>query len=278
MDVKKLFKDFVSNKGIFYTDVPTIRAYNDSTLFCSAGMQKYEKYFRRSDTKPLTISTCQPCLRTNDFEQIGDSTHLLYFNMLGLFSFNQLSIGQIILVWLEFMQNFDLTNFHVTIHPDKREWSNFYPPGTKIIYSEDCTWFNGTDLSGYCTEFFINGTEVGNIVQIGNHIDCGFGLERLEQIKNSGITCIKINDQNNTLESAAFAIIGAGYKPSATKQGYVLRKILTQLIKNGVEIDHPYFEQEKIRQEKIQKKYLRLKDKYPNKPKQWWYETHGIEI
>ena len=31
-------------------------------------------------------------------------------------------------------------------------------------------------------------------------------------------------------------------------------------------------------QEKIQKKYLRLKDKHQDKSPEWWFDTHGIDI
>jgi alanyl-tRNA synthetase len=64
----------------------------------------------------------------NDLDEIGDGSHLLYFNMIGYFSFRELTVESTIFVWMDFIQNkLGLKVDWVTIHPDKmEEWSKFY--------------------------------------------------------------------------------------------------------------------------------------------------------
>jgi alanyl-tRNA synthetase len=66
------------------------RADDRSTLFTSAGMQPQMPFFlgREPPPAPLT-TTAQKCLRTPDIEEVGDSYHLTFFEMLGNFSFGQ---------------------------------------------------------------------------------------------------------------------------------------------------------------------------------------------
>jgi alanyl-tRNA synthetase len=211
----------------------------------------------------------------NDFEEIGDSTHLLYFNMVGLFSFRELTVPQAIDFWMSFLtQKLNLKLDYVTIHPEQESWSEYYSKyDVEIRLQDDCVWSDG-EIGGYCTEFFIDDVEIGNIVNpLGTCIDVGFGLERLDLFVN-GRTISK----ERTLIESAERIIASGFKPSNLKQGYVLRKLLREIYTLGLSFDHPYFEQEVARQNKIRERYERLKDKHTDKPKEWWFDTHGINI
>ncbi len=87
-----------------------------------------------------------------------------------------------------------------------------------------------------------------------------------------------VTDKFSILKQTIMKIIESGYSPSNTKQGYVLRKLLTNLIKNNEKIDHLFYENEVKRQIKILNRYNRLKTKHLDKPKEWWFETHGINI
>ena len=73
-------------------------------------------------------------------------------------------------------------------------------------------------------------------------------------------------------------IIESGFKPGPQKQGYVLRRLLRQLYKGGGSIEHPFFTKEVERQEKSKVRYERLKIKHRDKPKEWWFDTHGIDL
>ncbi len=254
----------------------SIKPHDDTTLFCCSGMQQFKSKFK--DPKYFnTISNIQPCLRLNDIDEIGDGTHLLYFNMIGLFSFRQWTVKESIDFWMNFLMNkLNLKIDYVTIHPDRfQEWKDYYSEySVEVRSNSDCIWTDG-EMGGYCTEFFIDDVEIGNIVNCnGDSIDVGFGLERLQMMVGEKV----ITDKLSILKETILKIIESGYSPSNTKQGYVLRKLLTNLIKNNEKIDHLFYENEVQRQIKILNRYKSLKNKHLDKSKEWWFETHGINI
>lgn len=269
MDISKLYKDFCLSNHIHYQDNLSIRSYDDTTLFCPAGMQQFKSRFKNPDGS--TVGNIQPCLRLNDFDQIGDGTHFLYFNMMGLFSFRDKSIKWVIDFWLEFLSSIDIVPDYFTIHPDKPDWSKYYP-NLDVRFDPECTWSDG-EIGGYCTEFYKDGIEIGNIVNpLGESIDVGFGLERLEIFHG-----IKYS-REDILRNAVNKIIDSGFKPGNIGHGYILRKILRECVKSDINIDHVYFNDEVERQGKILQRYNRLKDKNKDKSPEWWFDTHGIDI
>lgn len=274
MNIIEKYESFCHKKGISFSLSDKVNSFDDTTLFCPAGMQQFKPLFK--DTSYIgTRANIQSCIRMNDFDEIGDSSHLLYFNMIGLFSFREMTIQEAVNFWMEFLLN-DLTLklSYVTIHPDKPEWVSLYANWqVEVRTSFDCSWSDG-EIGGYCTEFFIDDIEIGNIVNpLGNCIDVGFGLERLEMFVNR-----KQISKEETLKETILKIIDSGFKPSNVKQGYVLRKLLRELWKTGNSIDHEYFTQEIERQKKLESKYQILKDKHSDKSKEWWFDTHGINI
>lgn len=61
---------------------------DQSVLFTTAGMQQFKKFYTSSSEAPAkNVVTCQPCFRTSDIDEVGDDTHLTFFEMLGNFSF-----------------------------------------------------------------------------------------------------------------------------------------------------------------------------------------------
>jgi alanyl-tRNA synthetase len=140
-------------------------------------MQQYKPFF--ADPRHNgTLANSQACLRMGDLEEIGDGTHFLHFTMLGLFSFREMSLREAIDFWLGFLETLGLQPDHVTIHPDRlAEWTPLYDGRVAVIADPGCTWSDGS-ISGYCTEFYRDGVEMGNIVNpLGTCIDAGFGAD-----------------------------------------------------------------------------------------------------
>lgn len=273
--IEKTYEKLCFENEINFETIEAVNPYDNTTLFCPAGMQKYKGLFLDKNVKGKTFANIQSCIRLNDLDSIGDGTHLLYFNMIGLFSFRSMTVASTIDFFVEFLRKIDITPSYVTIHPDKTdEWSSFYDKyGFEIRPDSGCIWSDG-NIGGYCTEFYVNDIEIGNIVNpMGDCIDVGFGLERLKLIKG-----IKLPDENEILKETVFKIIKSGYYPSNKEQGYVLRKLLRTLYKNGTHIDHEFFEMEVKRQERLKNLYNKLKNKNQDKSKEWWFDTHGINI
>ncbi len=237
-------------------------------------MQQFKPQFRDPDYRG-TIGNIQGCLRLNDLDEIGDGTHLLHFDMMGLFSFRELSVKDAIDFWFDFLKEIGLHPDVVTIHPDRiDDWSGFYIGRDVTIKSDDeCVWSDG-EIGGYCTEFYIDGVEIGNIVNTnGDCIDVGFGLDRLLLFLGDDPP-----DRLTVLTRGIEQIIRSGFRPGGKQQGYVLRRLLRQLVREGGSIDHPFFEQEQTRQKLLKEKFERLWPKHHQKSPDWWMDTHGIDV
>lgn len=267
------YQEFCKTKGIDFTEIRTVRPYDDTTLFCIAGMQQYKSLFS-DPCYQGTASNSQSCLRLDDLNEIGDGTHSLHFEMLGLFSFRQFSVQDSIEFWLEFLEGIGCVPDYVTIHPDMLEqWSPLYRGRFTIVPDPECTWSDGS-ISGYCTEFYKDGIEIGNIVNpLGDCIDCGFGLGRLVTVSGGNMP----SDRRSILTDGINILIESGYKPGNKGQGYVLRKLLRLLWLDGGSVDHPFFDEERHRQDKLKQVYTRLLPRNLDKSPEWWFDTHGID-
>jgi alanyl-tRNA synthetase len=271
-----LYQDYCSLNGIPFKLDTNVKSYDNTTLFCPAGMQQFKDKFKDNNYTD-TIANVQTCIRMNDFNEIGDGTHLLAFNMVGLFSFREYSIKNAIDFWMEFLTvTLELKLDYVTVHPDVYDtWKEYYTEyNIEVKSTTECYWTDG-EIGGYCTEFFINDVEIGNIVNpLGDCIDVGFGLERLDMFVNGE----KEHTKEEVLKNTINILIDSGFVPSPRMQGYVLRKLLRELYVIGGTMEHQIFKDEIDRQEKLKTKYLTLKEKHKDKPKEWWLDTHGIDL
>ncbi|MEZ0326392.1 MAG: alanine--tRNA ligase [Fimbriimonas sp.] len=77
---------------------------DESLMFTGAGMVQFKPFFRgvaRPDHPRLV--TCQRCVRTGDIDEVGDPTHLTFFEMLGNFSIGDYFKAQAVAYSWEFM-------------------------------------------------------------------------------------------------------------------------------------------------------------------------------
>lgn len=88
MNLKDLYIDFFVSKGHKQIPSSPVVPENDpSVLFNTAGMQPLIPYLM-GEAHPYGTRLCdyQKCVRTNDLESIGDTTHHTFFEMLGNWS------------------------------------------------------------------------------------------------------------------------------------------------------------------------------------------------
>jgi alanyl-tRNA synthetase len=87
---RKAFLDFFSFKSHTIVNGSSLIATDPSVLFTTAGMQQFKPYFlgEKSPNGDI-VTTCQKCMRTSDIDNVGDTTHLTFFEMLGNFSFGK---------------------------------------------------------------------------------------------------------------------------------------------------------------------------------------------
>ncbi len=104
-DLIDKYLQFFRQKGHAHIDhAPLATAGDASTLFTSAGMQPLIPYFTgRPHPAGRRLVNLQPCLRTGDIEEVGDSTHLTFFEMLGNWSLGDYFKAESIEMSLEFL-------------------------------------------------------------------------------------------------------------------------------------------------------------------------------
>jgi alanyl-tRNA synthetase len=86
--LRRAYIDFFRRHGhVEIRSAPLIPENDPTCLFTTAGMHPLVP-FLLGDTHPAgqRLVNCQKCLRTGDIEEVGDSTHLTFFEMLGNWS------------------------------------------------------------------------------------------------------------------------------------------------------------------------------------------------
>ncbi|MBI4119486.1 MAG: alanine--tRNA ligase, partial [Parcubacteria group bacterium] len=91
-EIRQKFLSFFKEKGHTVVSSSSLIPDDPSVLLTTAGMQQFKKYFTgeldaEKNFGAARATSIQKCFRTSDIEEVGDKTHLTFFEMLGHFSF-----------------------------------------------------------------------------------------------------------------------------------------------------------------------------------------------
>ena len=89
-ELKQAYIDFFVEKGHAHIKGASLIPENDPTvLFTTAGMHPLVPYLMgESHPAGTRLVDCQKCLRTGDIDEVGDASHLTFFQMMGNWSLN----------------------------------------------------------------------------------------------------------------------------------------------------------------------------------------------
>ena len=227
-NIREKFAAFFKSKGHIELPASSLIPTDPSVLFTTAGMQQFKEWFVNPElAKHKRVVTIQPCLRTSDIEEVGDETHLTYFEMLGHFSFGDYFKKDAIewgwnFITKELSVSLDRVNAtyfggddDLPADAESLEILKNYLPADRIEGRgrEDNFW-GPIGEEGPCgpnIEFYVDGVEIWNSVfneyyfRDGKYtklatpgVDMGGGLERIATV---------INDFESVFETDEVAVI-----------------------------------------------------------------------
>ena len=174
-EIREDFLRFFEEKGCKLYPSSSLVPDDPSLLLTNAGMNQFKEYYQGKKTMPeIGACSCQKCLRTNDIDNIGDATHLSFFEMLGNFSFGGYSKADAIAWAYEFITapehlGLPAERLYMTVFEDDDEaielWHAQGVPYDHIsrLGEKDNFWAAGpTGPCGPCSEiYFDQGEEFG---------------------------------------------------------------------------------------------------------------------
>jgi len=234
--IRKAFLEFFEKRGHKVVPSSSLLPTDPSVLFTTAGMQQFKEYYlERESPYGNRVVSCQKCFRTSDIDEVGDSSHLTFLEMLGNFSFaasaeasgegGESYFKEEAISWAyEFMtKEMSLEIDYVSVFagdknvPEDKEsqkiWINLGIPKEKIKkFGREDNFWGPTGEEGPCgptSEVYIKGVEVWNLVfneyfmskdkkltfLKKKGIDTGMGLERLAMM---------VQKKNNVFETDLF--------------------------------------------------------------------------
>ncbi|MFI3167485.1 MAG: alanine--tRNA ligase [Bacillota bacterium] len=175
--LKKMYLEFFQSHGHAVIQSSSLIPENDPTvLFTTAGMHPLVPYLLGEKHPAGTrLVDVQKCVRTGDIEDVGDDTHLTFFEMLGNWSLGDYFKEEAIAMSYEFLTsekylNLPIEKLAVTVFqgdadaPRDEEsadiWASHGMPREKIFYLEKKhNWWGPAGTTGPCgpdSEMFID--------------------------------------------------------------------------------------------------------------------------
>jgi len=217
-ELKEKYISFFVSKS--HAEIPSsslVPENDPTTLFISAGMHPLVPYLL-GQTHPLgkRLVDVQKCIRTGDIEEVGDTYHHTFFEMLGNWSLGDYFKKEAIEFSYEFLTkklNIDVNNLFVTCFAGNKDapkdeysasvWESLGIPKDRIIFLPD-NWWGPAGTTGPCgpdSEMFIDtqpelplvdfktGDKQGRYLEIWNDVF-------MEYNKNSDNSFTKLSQQN----------------------------------------------------------------------------------
>lgn len=225
-DIRQKFLDYFKENGHTVVRSSSLVPEDPSVLLTTAGMQQFKRYYTgeldaMKDFGAQNTVSAQKCFRTSDIDEVGDESHLTFFEMLGNFSFGGYFKEEAIRYGYEFITKvMKLPIDYVTVFDPGKvpegDWRKGVPRddesraiweklGVKDVRGDGTDVFWGpTGTEGPCgptTEIYVKSTggkslEVWNIVFNEFYcdatrklkklktpgVDTGMGLERLTMV------------------------------------------------------------------------------------------------
>ncbi len=179
-ELRSMYLEFFKERGHSIIASASLIPENDpSVLFISAGMHPLVPYLLgQPHPEGKRLTDVQKCIRTTDIEDVGDTTHLTFFEMLGNWSLGDYWKKEAITWSYEFLTSKKLLGFNpdklsVTVFAGDEDsprddeaaevWRSVGIPDERIYFlgKEDNWWIAGNSgPCGPCTEMFIEVDEI----------------------------------------------------------------------------------------------------------------------
>lgn len=205
---EKYLKFFVDKGHVEIPPAPLVLESDPTTLFTSAGMQPLIPYLKgepylKDGKRIKRLVNVQPSLRLGDIEEVGDSSHTTFFEMLGNWSLGYyFKKEQLVWIWQFFTKELgiDEKKLYVSVFEGNKDiprdeeaietWKGLGLPQERIVeYGVDKNWWSRTgepkdmpagEIGGPDSEIFY---DFGKPIHEGCHPNCNCG--RFLEIGNS---------------------------------------------------------------------------------------------
>jgi len=193
-EIREKFMKFFKDKGHANVPSSSLLPTDPSVLLTTAGVQQFKKYYTgelrsTKDFGSKDVMSVQKCFRTSDIDEVGDESHLTFFEMLGNFSFGGYFKKEAIQYGYDFItRTMKLPIEYVTVFDpekvSKDDWRKEVPfdgesyelwkelgiPEEKIRREGTDNFWGPTGNEGPCgptTEIYIK-NESGNAIEVWN--------------------------------------------------------------------------------------------------------------
>ena len=190
---------FESKNHLRYPSSSLIPVGDPTLLLTNAGMVQFKSFFSGDEEPPSNLlTTSQKCFRTVDIDEVGDSTHLTFFEMLGNFSIGKYFKQDAIKYSIDYLTNvlkLDINKLYITIHDSDDEsseyWNEVGVPNERISkFGSEDNWWGPAGSEGPCGPCSELHYDFGDSVPQCGLESCGPNCEAI--INDNGDTCERI--------------------------------------------------------------------------------------